>query len=72
MTTIREQKREAKKAIKEIKKVIEHMELYINSANPQAVMIAHSFFYTLSYHMKEGDLEPKNVHLTALLRRGIE
>lgn len=72
MATIREQKREAKKSVKEIKKVVDHMESYLNSDNPQAVMIAHSFFYTLSYHMKEGDLEPKNVHLTALLRRGIE
>ena len=71
MNLIKQQKKEAKKAIKEIKNVINHMEDYINSDNPKAIMLAHSFFHVLTYHMKQGDLEPKNVHLTALLRRGM-
>ena len=72
MNSIKQQKKESKKVIKEIKEVIHHMENYINSDNPKAVMLGHSFFHVLSYHMQKGDLEPKNVHLTALLRRGIE
>jgi hypothetical protein len=69
---IKEQKKQSRKAIKEIKDVIKHMEGYVNSDNEKAIMLAHSFFHVLTYHMKEGDLEPKNVHLTALLRRGIK
>lgn len=65
---LRAMRREAKKSLKGMKRVLDLMDAYLNSANPHSIKVASAFFTMLKYHMHDGDLVPENVQLAALLR----
>jgi hypothetical protein len=64
----KEMRRTAKRALKETRQVLSHMEGYLNSGNSKACELACAFLQVLGYHLEFGDLIPENVHLAALLR----
>ncbi len=64
----KEMRRTAKRALKETRQVLAHMEGYLNSGNPKSCQLACAFLQVLGYHLEFGDLIPENVHLASLLR----
>ena len=63
-------RRENIKNVKDARAIITKMEEYLNSKDDMAIQIADAFLYMFSHHLREGDLQPSNVLMAALLRRG--
>ncbi len=70
--SLRLMKKESKKTSIGIKRVIKMMEGSLNSSSEYQIQIAAAFFQILKYHIEDGDLEPKNIILTKLLREEIQ
>lgn len=68
-TISKQQKREAKKNLKEARAILFCMESYLEGKEQQALDMACAFFHVLNYHLEQGDLRPHHVHLAALLRK---
>lgn len=64
----KQERRIAKRSLKEARQVLVFMENYLNSGNQQSCELAYAFLQVLGYHLEHGDLVPENVHLAALLR----
>ena len=67
--TNKEQKRAAKRNIKEARNVLNNIGIYLDSKDEELVSIAEAFFYVFNHHLTGGDLRPSHVHMAALLRR---
>lgn len=65
---IRDMKRDAKKNLAAMKRVLKKMEDYLNSSNPDAICVASAFFHILEHHMEDGDLKAENLSLATMLR----
>jgi|FreactcultureFD7_1027221.scaffolds.fasta_scaffold130985_1 hypothetical protein len=64
----KEMRRTAKRALKNTRQILAHMEGYLDSGNPKSCELACAFLQVLGYHLEFGDLIPENVHLALLLR----
>lgn len=65
---IRDMKREAKKNMAAMKRVLKQMDDYLNSSNADSICVASAFFSILEHHMLDGDLKPENLSLATMLR----
>ena len=72
LKNLRQMKQEAKKTSAGMRRVIKMMDDSLNSSSEYQIQIAAAFFQILKYHIEEGDLEPKNIILTKLLREEIQ
>jgi hypothetical protein len=68
MKEIREKRREAKKSLKGMRRVLDFLDKCLDSGNPHHIEVASAFFHMLKHHLEDGDLMPENIQLAALLR----
>lgn len=61
-------RKQARKHLVHINKIMNRMVKYLNTPQNDAVELAEAFFHVLSYHLTDGDLRPDNVNMARLLR----
>lgn len=71
MSESKELRRMARANAKNARAILSQMEQYVDGKDELPRAFAYAFFHVLGYHLEEGDLQPSNIHLAALLR-GIE
>ena len=65
---LRARRQEAKRNMVELKRIIKRMDGYLESSSATAVELASAFVQVCKFHIEEGDLNPHNVNLAALIR----
>ncbi len=69
MSAIKDIKRKCVREMAEMREVIRSMEEHVHSGQLYHLMMVSTFFDTLRYHLKDGDLRPENIDLILNLKQ---